>query len=93
MEVGAHLPAAEHGDDALVHGVVGENVDREVEPGARAVAADRRGTDRHAREVIGFVLPQDRFAHPLELVVERQRHQRMIFGDIRRVADAVNRTR
>ena len=77
----------------LVDRVIGEDVDRQIEPRARAVAADRRRTDHDAGEVVGLVLPQQRLAHALELVVERERHQRMVLGHVGRVADAVDRAR
>ena len=86
-----HLIAAEHRDHALVHGMIGQDVDRQVHAGARAVAANRGRADHHAGEVIRLVLPQHRFAHALEFVVERQRNEGMILGDVRRVADAVHR--
>ena len=65
VQIRPHLVAAEHRDRAFVDRVIGENVDREIEPRARAVAADGGRTDDDAGEVVGFVLPQDRLAHAL----------------------------
>ena len=93
VQVRPHLVAAEDRDRALVDRVVGEDVDREIEPRARAVAADGGGTHDDAGEVVGLVLPQDRLAHALELVVERERHQRVIFGDVGRIGHAIDRAR
>jgi hypothetical protein len=39
------------------------------------------------------VLPQKRLAHALEIVVEHQRHQRVILGDVGRIAHVIDRAR
>jgi len=93
MQVRPHLVAAEHRDRALVDRVVGEDVDREIEAGARAVSADGGWADDDASEVVRLVLPQDRLAHAFELVVERERNERVVFGHVGRVAHAVHRAR
>ena len=90
VQVGPHLVAAEDGDNPFVHRVVGQDVHRQVEPRARAIAANRGRPHDDAGEIVGFVLPQQRLAHPLEFVVERQRHQRMFLGHVGRVGDAVD---
>ena len=73
--------------------MVGEDVDGQVEPLPRAVAAQRRRADDDADEVLGLVAEQQRFAQPLELVVKRERHQRMLLGHLRRVRNAIDRAR
>ena len=84
VQVRAHLRAAEHGDLAVVDRVVGQDVDRQVEPLRGRVAADRRRPDGHADEVRRLVLEQQRLAHALVLVVERERHERMVLGHVGR---------
>ena len=91
--LGRFCVAAEHRDLAGVDGVVGEDVDRQVEALARRVAAHRRRPDHHAGEVRRLVLEQQRLAHALVLVVERERHQRVVLGHVRRVGHAVDRAR
>ena len=93
VQVRAHLIAAKNRDHAFVYGVIGQDVDRQVEPRARAVAANRRRTDNHAGEIVGLMLPQIGSHMPFEFVVERQRNQRMIFGHVGRIRHAVDRTR
>ena len=73
--------------------MVGQDVDRKVQPGTRAVPADRCGSHDDASEVVAFVFPQQRFAHALEFVVKRKRYERMLFRDVRRVGYAVHGTR
>ena len=46
VNVRPQLIAAEHGDAAVVDGVIGENVDGEIEPQPRRIAAYRRGPQR-----------------------------------------------
>ena len=79
MQIGALLFPAKHRNLVVVHGVVGQDVDREIEPHTRAVTADRGWPDRDADEVFGLVLEQQRLAQALELVVQRQWHQGMLF--------------
>ena len=67
----------------FVDGVIGEDVDGQIEPQARRVAAHGRRPEDHADEVVVGVLEQQWLAHALVLVVEGQWHERMIFGDVR----------
>ena len=52
----AHLSAAEHGDLVVVDGVVGEDIDRQVQPRARRVPAQRRRPEDDAGEIVVGVL-------------------------------------
>ena len=93
VQVRTQLRAAEHRDLAGVDRVVGQDVDREIEPLPRRVAAHRRRTEDHAGEARVRVLLQERLAHALVLVVERERHERMVLGDVGLVGHAVDRAR
>jgi hypothetical protein len=91
MDVGALLAAAEDADLAVVDGVVGQDVDRQVEAQARAVAADRRRTQDQDGEA-GRPLGQELLlAERLELRVIGQGLQLQVLGDLDALLDAIDR--
>ncbi|CAB4699595.1 unannotated protein [freshwater metagenome] len=90
MQVGTLLRAAEHGDLVVVDRMIGQDVHREVKALARGVTTKRRGTDDRAHEIGRLVLEQQRLAHALVLVVEGERHQRMILRHVGMVRDPVH---
>src|SRR3984893_5411243 len=93
VQVGAQLLAAEHGDAAIIDGVIGEDVDREIEPQPRRVTAHRGGTQRHRDETRLALFLQDILAHGFVLGIVGERLERQIFGDVGLVLDAVDRGR
>src|SRR5207249_10834891 len=84
VQVGTLLGAAEHGDFRVVDGVVGQDIDRQVQTLARREAAQRRRPDRYAYEPGGLVLEETRLAQALVLVVEREWDQRVLLGHNRK---------
>src|SRR6185295_7736147 len=93
VDVRPLLRAAEHRNLSLVDRMIREDVDGQVEAQARRVAAHRRRPDDDGRKRGRLILEQQRLGHPLETVVERQRNERMLLGDLRRIADAVDGAR
>ena len=93
VDVGALLGPPEDGDAPLIDREAGEDVDGQVQPLPRRVAADGGGADDHGGEVRGLVAEQDRLAHALVLVVVGEGHERMVLGDVRSVADPIHARR
>ena len=93
VEVRAQLLAAEHGDAAVIDGVIGEDVDREIEPQPRRITAHRRRPQRNRDEIRARAPPPDILAHRLVFGIVGQRLERQIFGDVGLVLDAVDRGR
>ena len=83
VEVGAQLLAAEHGDAAVVDGVVGEDVDGEIEPQPRRVTAHRRRPQRDRDEAGLALLLEHLLAHRFVFGIVGERLERQIFGDVR----------
>ena len=75
----------------LLYGVIGQDVDRQIEAHPRRVTADRRRADGHAGEVGRLVPEEHRLAQALVLVVVGERHERVLLGHLRRVAHAIDR--
>ena len=90
VDVRPLLAAPEHGDPAARHRRPGQDVDGQVQPQARRVAADGRRADDHRGEVGRLMLEEERLAEALVLVVVGERDERMLLGDLRRVADPVD---
>jgi hypothetical protein len=92
--LGRSCEPPKHRDLAGIDRVVGQNIDREIQPLPRRVATHRRGTEDHAGEArVGMIL-QERLAHSFVLVVEREWNEWMVFGtDVRVVGNAVDRAR
>ncbi len=82
VQVGTLLGPAEYGDFPVVDGVVGQDIDRQIQTLARREAAQRRRADRYAYEPGGLVLEEKRLAQALVLVIEREWDQRVLLGHV-----------
>ena len=82
MEVRTELGAAEDRDLAFVDGMVGEDVDGEVEAQARRPSADGRGTERERGEAGRAAFFEFVLAHGFEAGVVGERFARQVLGDI-----------
>ena len=91
MQVRTLLFPAEHSDLIIVDGVVGQNVDRQIQALPRAVSADGGRTNRDTDEVLGLVLEEQGLTQPLELVIEREGHKRMLLRHSWRFGIAIDR--
>jgi len=90
MEVRAELGAAEDRDLAFVDGMVGQDVDREVEAQARRPSADGRGTERERGEAGRAAFFEFVLAHGFEAGVVGERFARQVFGDILLLLHAID---
>ena len=90
MQVGAELFAAEHLDAAGIDCMIGEDIDRKIQPEPRRVPANCGGPQNN-RDEAGLMLPhQYVFTQSLVFRVIGQWLQRQILGDLRLVFDSVD---
>ena len=82
MEVRTELGAAENGDLSFVDGMVGEDVDREIEAQARRPTADGRGTERERGKAGRAAFFEFVLAHGFEAGIVGERFARQVLGDI-----------
>ena len=91
VNVGPLLVPSKDSYLASVNRVIGQDIDRQIEPHPRRISADGRGPYDDGREFRRLMTKQEGFTKAFVLVVIGQRHQRVVFGHVRRVADAINR--
>lgn len=93
VKVGAFLLSSENSNLSSLRGMVGHDVDRQIESHPRSPAADRSRSNNDALKLVIDVPEKDWLAESLVLVVESQRNKGMILIDLGRLRDSVDRTR
>ncbi len=80
-------------DTAEIYGMVGEDIHRQIQALPGRVAADGCRANDDSGEVGRLLLQQERFAETFVLVVVRDGHQWVVFGDVLNLADPVDARR